>query len=239
MAPRPGEQPDADILTLWERGVAAAPIERALLLAGEARPDLGMQQCWALPLGQRDQAIAALRTRLFGPAAELTSRCPRCGTEVEVVVADVARVYEEAFASPPPRPQLQGLSLRAVTSEDLAAAETAAAQGKDLRAVIIEHVATVSEGETVPELDPSTLDAALESLDAAAELRFELTCLDCGSRWIALLDIADCTWRELARAAGRIADEVAALASAYGWREADTLAMSRTRRALYLERIPR
>lgn len=237
MAPRPGEQPDAAILTLWERGAAAAPIERALLLASEARPDLGMQQCWALPLGQRDQAIAALRTRLFGPAAELTSRCPRCGTEVEVIVADVARVFEEATASPPPRPQLQGLSLRAVTSEDLAAAEAAAAQGQDLRAVIIERIATVAEGETVRELNSSTLDAALESLDAAAELRFDLVCSDCGNQWIALLDIVDCTWRELTRAAGRIADEVAALASAYGWREADTLAMSRTRRALYLERI--
>ena len=94
------------------------------------------------------------------------------------------------------------------------------------------------KAKAVPELDPPTLDAALESLDAAAELRFELTCSDCGNRWIALFDIAECTWRELARAAGRIADEVAALASAYGWREADTLAMSRMRRALYLERIP-
>jgi hypothetical protein len=237
MAPRSGEQPDAAVLTLWERGAAAAPIERALLLAGEARPDLGAQQCWALPLGQRDQAIAALRTRLFGPAAELVARCPHCGTEMEVVVADVVRLFEEASASPP-HPQLQGLNLRAVTSEDLVAAETAAAQGGDLRAAIIERVATVADGKAVPELDPSALDAALESLDAAAELRFELTCSDCGSRWIALLDIADCTWRDLARAAGRIADEVAALASAYGWREADTLAMSRTRRALYLERIP-
>lgn len=238
MAPRLGEQPDAAILTLWERGAATAPIERALLLAGEARPDLDMQQCWALPLGQRDQAIAVLRTRLFGPTAELFSRCPHCGTEMEVVVADVARVFQEASASPPPRLQLQGLSLRAVTSEDLAAAETAAAQGRDLRAAIIERVATVAEGETVPELDSSTLDAALESLDAAAELRFELTCSDCGDQWISLFDIADFTWRELARAAGRIADEVAALASAYGWCEADTLAMSRMRRALYLERIP-
>ena len=108
MAPRLGEQPDAAILTLWERGAAAAPIERALLLAGEARPDLGVQQCWALPLGQRDQAIAVLRTRLFGPAAELSSRCPHCGTEMEVVVADVARVFEQASASPRPRLPIAG-----------------------------------------------------------------------------------------------------------------------------------
>jgi hypothetical protein len=238
MAPRLGEQPDAAILTLWERGVAAAPIERALLLAAEARPELAMQQCRALPLGQRDQAIAALRTRLFGPAAELASRCPHCGTEMEVVIADVARVFDDASALPPPPPRLQGLSLRAVTSEDLAAAEAAAARGKDLRAAIVERIATIGEGETVPELDASTLDAALESLDAAAELRFDLTCSDCGSQWVALFDIVDCTWRELDRAAGRIADEVAALASAYGWREAATLAMSRARRSLYLERIP-
>jgi hypothetical protein len=236
MGARSAEEPDAAILRLWERGAAAAPIERALLLAGEARPELGAQQCWSLPLGQRDRAIATLRTRLFGPAVELTARCPHCATEVEVVVSDVARIFDEASA--PSRPRLQGLQLRAVTSEDLAAAEAAASQGRDLRAVIVERVATVAEGATVPDLDPSTLDAVLESLDAAAELRFDLTCPDCTSQWMAVLDIADCTWRELARAAGRIADEVAALASAYGWREADTLAMSRARRALYLERMP-
>jgi hypothetical protein len=98
-------------------------------------------------------------TGLFGPAAELTSRCPHCATEVEVVVADVARIFDEASAPSPSRPRLQGLQLRAVTSEDLAAAEAAASQGRDLRAVIVERIATVAEGETVPDLDPSTLDA--------------------------------------------------------------------------------
>jgi hypothetical protein len=226
-----GEQPDAAVLRLWERGAAAGPIARALLLAGEARPDLDPQQCRALPLGRRDQAIAMLRARLFGPVAEFTSRCPHCAAEVEFTIADVVEMFDTVPAPPP------GPRARAVTSEDLIAAEAAAAQGRDPRAAIIARI-TAADGDAAVQLDAPTLDTMLESLDAGAELRFDMTCPDCAGHWMAVLDIVDCTWRELTRAVGRIADEVAALASAYGWREADTLGMSRARRALYLERMP-
>lgn len=239
MAARLDEPHDAALLRLWERGAAAGPIERALLLAGEARPDLGVRECHALPIGVRDREIAGLRVRTFGPAAEFTSRCARCSTDVEVAIDDVARLFDEAANSADARPVPQGRTLRPVTSEDLIAAAAAAARGQDPRAAIIDRVVSAADGAPMKQLDAETLNVALESLDAAAEIGVELTCPDCGNAWTALLDIADYTWRELAGEAGRIADEVAALASAYGWHEADTLAMSRARRALYLERMPR
>ncbi len=55
--------------------------------------------------------------------------------------------------------------------------------------------------------------------------------------WQALFDIAAYFWAELAAEAKRLLREVDALARAYGWREADILALSPRRRQAYLELI--
>src|SRR5262249_30021888 len=180
---------DAAVLELWERGAGASPIERALLLASMALPELGGDG--SLPLGERDRAIAGLRRELFGPAAEFISHCPDCGAEAEVVIADVAHLYDQIAA--PPLPPLAGVSLRAVTSDDLIAASLAAAAGGDPHRALIDRIATFV-GENI-ELVPAVLDAALEALDPAVELRFDLTCPGCATRWTAVLDVAEETWR--------------------------------------------
>jgi hypothetical protein len=51
------------------------------------------------------------------------------------------------------------------------------------------------------------------------------------------LDIASYLWSEIHAWAGRMLRDVHALAAAYGWREADILAMSPWRRQAYLEMI--
>ena len=51
------------------------------------------------------------------------------------------------------------------------------------------------------------------------------------------LDVAAFFWTELNAWAVRLLREIHALASAYGWREADILALSPKRRDLYLELI--
>jgi hypothetical protein len=73
----------------------------------------------------------------------------------------------------------------------------------------------------------------MEDLDPQAELRLELACQGCGHRWMILLDVAPFFCREMAYLAVRLAREVNILARAYGWDEADILAMSPARRALY------
>jgi hypothetical protein len=73
------------------------------------------------------------------------------------------------------------------------------------------------------------------SPDAEAPLDF--ICPSCGHQWRAFFDIAAFFWAEIAAQARRLLREVHILASAYGWREADILAMSARRRQAYLEMI--
>jgi hypothetical protein len=73
--------------------------------------------------------------------------------------------------------------------------------------------------------------------DPQADVQLALTCPACGHQWEATFDIASFFWSEIDSWAHRILREVHTLASAYGWREADILAMSPQRRQLYLEMV--
>ncbi len=68
-------------------------------------------------------------------------------------------------------------------------------------------------------------------------MRFELSCPACGHGWLTPLDAPGYLWREIETQARRLLHEVHALASAYGWREADILAMTARRRWAYLEML--
>jgi hypothetical protein len=63
----------------------------------------------------------------------------------------------------------------------------------------------------------------------------DLTCPSCQEPWEVTLDIVTYLWDEIAAEARRLIYEVDVLARAYGWREADVLAMTPQRRQAYLE----
>ncbi len=73
--------------------------------------------------------------------------------------------------------------------------------------------------------------------DPLAETRLALECPSCAHAWEESFDIAGFLWEEIEARARRIVFDVHALASAYGWTEAQILALSAVsrRRALYLE----
>ena len=71
--------------------------------------------------------------------------------------------------------------------------------------------------------------------DPQADVTFSITCPACGHAWQAIFDIVSFFWREVNAWSYRLLYEVHLLASAYGWREADILAMSPWRRQCYLE----
>jgi hypothetical protein len=74
----------------------------------------------------------------------------------------------------------------------------------------------------------------MSKLDAQANIQVELECPSCRRGWTAPFDILAFFWGELDAWAQRLLVGVHKLASAYGWREADILAMSATRRNIYL-----
>ncbi len=79
--------------------------------------------------------------------------------------------------------------------------------------------------------------ARMAERDPQADTQLSLACPGCSHRWNALFDIVSFFWSEIQAWAVRILREVHILASAYGWREADILAMSPLRRQSYLSML--
>jgi hypothetical protein len=81
------------------------------------------------------------------------------------------------------------------------------------------------------------LDARLSLADAHADIRLNLNCTACAACWRAPFDIASYLWSEVDAWALRLLRDVHRLARAYGWREADILALSSSRRQCYLDML--
>jgi hypothetical protein len=77
----------------------------------------------------------------------------------------------------------------------------------------------------------------LERADAANEILLDVACPACAYSWQVDLDVPAFVWSELEGEATRLLHEVASLARAYAWREADILAMPSGRRRFYLEAV--
>jgi hypothetical protein len=81
----------------------------------------------------------------------------------------------------------------------------------------------------------AAIEAWMSDADPQADVELALACPSCGHQWPAAFDIASFLWKELHVWALRTLREVHTLARSYGWREDDVLALSGTRRQLYLE----
>jgi hypothetical protein len=232
-----------EVLCLWEWGQDRHPLERALGFLAVAYPDASWEELVHLNIGQRDARLLTLRELTLGPRLQGFDECPRCGERLEfaLAVADFrspARVDGEER-----RLEVEGFEVhfRLPNSLDLATVaryeDPAKAHHRLLRNCILE----VRYGEESVEVDglPESVHAALayrmEEVESQADLRLELTCSECESVWFVLLDIASFFWGEISVLAKRLLRDVHNLARAYGWREADILAMSAVRRGFYLE----
>jgi hypothetical protein len=78
---------------------------------------------------------------------------------------------------------------------------------------------------------------AMVEHDPRAEMRLAMHCHACQHSWSTIFDIVSFFWTEIEASAKRLLREVHTLAKAYGWREADILALSSARRQCYLELV--
>jgi len=93
---------------------------------------------------------------------------------------------------------------------------------------------------TGAELSGSAADAVqlkMAEIDPAARIELALACPGCEHHWTDYFDIASYLWAELNDHAVRLLRETHTLARAYGWREADILALSPRRRQVYLDLV--
>ena len=89
----------------------------------------------------------------------------------------------------------------------------------------------------LPEEVVITVAGRMALIDPQADIQIALTCPTCAQQWLTAFDIVSYLSSEINSWAMRILREVHQLASAYGWREADILALSPMRRQFYLELI--
>ena len=73
--------------------------------------------------------------------------------------------------------------------------------------------------------------------DPLAEILLDFDCPACGASFQEGLELASFVWAELEARARRLLMDVHTLASAYGWGEAEILALSAARREFYLEMV--
>lgn len=243
----------SDILWIWEIGQRKHYADRALFLLALAWPALSLPALNALTIGQRNAHVLALRQKTLGPLADCFARCPACNEQVEFTV-DVRTMLPTEMVEPVEPGdvsqqvhlldvQAYHLSFRVPTGADL----TAAGQLADIqagRALLLERcVSQATKNEqsiAVADIPDDILQALTEAIlehDPLAEMEFALSCPACRKDWTLPFDIVAFFWTELEAQAKRLMHDVHTIASAYGWRENDILALSSVRRSFYRELI--
>jgi hypothetical protein len=234
------------VLAVWEQAQGHGPTVRALALLAASHPETAWEDLAALPLGERDRRLLALREQALGRRLEGVARCPACREPLDILLDARELAGTEGVAAASERKLTQdGLELRfrPADSHDLLAAERCA-DVEEARLLLAERCLLEARrgGEPVPPAglaDPEVviLAGGLAEADPGAELLLDLLCPACGHAWSELLDVASFFWSELEVQARRLLREVHALARAYGWREAEILALSPQRRRIYLEMV--
>jgi hypothetical protein len=226
----------SETLALWERGARWRPLDRGLLALSFT--DLTAAERVAdWPLGRRNLALLELHAAWFGPRLEAWTACPQCGErlEFELNVGDLT--LPESDANQRVTVAVDEQMFRIPTSRDLA---QAARSGDERRAAIqLLELCRIGGGESSGWTDEfiEKVGASLATADQMAETRIALACPACGHAWNDSLDVASFIWAEVEARARRLLREVHLLASAYGWTESETLALSAARRAMYLEMV--
>lgn len=236
------------ILRAWEHGRNRHAVDKAQLLLSLACPALSPAELSNLTVGQRNILLLDLRQKTLGPLADCFATCPQCGAQLEFTI-DIAAFYTPAHDVTPVAPintlTADGyqVSFRLPTSVDLAMLVGChdAEQGSQLliaRCVAqAEQAGHAIDATELPVSVIAALAQAMLDLEPQAEMELQLVCEECEHTWTALFDIVSFFWTELEVQAKRLLREVDSLARAYGWSEAEILALSATRRQFYLEQV--
>jgi hypothetical protein len=237
----------AQLIGMWERGARQPWVDRALTLVSACHPELTDSGLAALAVGERDADLLALREGLFGRALKSFAECPNCLARLEFSVD--AKELRESFSTgangEPAELMVDDIRVRfrRLSTADLQAAARCA-DVNEARRVLLERCVVDARRNGAP-LAAADLPAAcvealssrMAALDGAADVALDLRCIASDHAWQLSLDIVRFLWAEVNALAKGYLNEVHMLAWAYGWREADILAMSSARRQFYLERL--
>ena len=235
----------AELLKAWEDALGQTPARRALTLLAAASPESTLNDLAELPIGQRDARLMTLREWTFGARVVGVTACPACHArlELDLNLGDIRTSGESQVDS--------GLSLkraghavrfRLPNSLDLLALDSIKDDQQAGRQLLLERCVISatrrgkpSQVEQLPAELVSAVATRMAEADPQADVQLALVCQACGHQWTSTFDILTFFWNEIHAWALRVLQDVHILASAYGWREADILALSPWRREVYLE----
>jgi len=250
---------NAEWLVLWEAGTTRHPVDRALLALAAALPEVPPAALADWPLGRRNHALASLFSRCFGPGLHGSLVCRHCDENLEFNLnaqALAGETMDDVAAGSKVGPAegqdawptsldvcdrasgpvlVNGRSFRVPSSRDLVLAvatgeaESGAARMASNCLLAGDPPAEWSEDEL------SAIGEKLAQADPLAEIQVAVCCPGCRQEWQEPLDLVAFLWSEIEARARWMLHTVHTLASAYGWSEADILALSDHRRAIYLE----
>jgi hypothetical protein len=195
-----------------------------------------------LSIGRRDALLLRLRQETFGPLLEAIAECPGCGEILELSfrVADV-QVQKD------PEPDTWHtiatddfeVRFRMPTGSDLVAIEEQVDLTRARRTLIERCVEWTRAGRkrSPVRLPGSVIRRVGEEMAAAdpqAVVDLMVRCPSCRKEHTFGFDIASFLWNEIQAWTPRVLLEVHDLATAYGWNEAEILALSPWRRHAYL-----
>ena len=234
---------DSRLLDTWDRAAVLDRPWRELAVL-ESATGVPLDELARLPIGERDRLLLDVRIGAFGSSLNGETTCPSCSTRLEVSLD----ARDLLISTPVIDASDFMLSDDAVTvrfrlpdSTDLAACRTDAGLARGAAYVLAERcmeVLAVADDAVLP----ATISARLRdhvaermaALDAQADVVFDLHCVACNHRWQSPFDPAAFLLSEVDAFAARLTLEVHQLARAYGWHEANILAMGATRRRRYL-----
>jgi hypothetical protein len=244
-----------ELLTVWERGLAELPYERALTILSVACPESSPAVLARLSIGCRDANLLQLREWAFGKELAIVAACPSCQQTLELTIPVAGLRASDGSVTSSTEKQEGDLEkplmlrdhklldyevrYRSLNTDDVAGCvglEPAASRRKLLARCVTDarcQGKSVSP-EELPEDVAQKIVEQIAAIDPQAETHLDLTCPECHERWREGFDIVSFFWTEIDVWARRTLREVNVLARAYGWRESDILALSPMRRQIYL-----
>jgi hypothetical protein len=226
---------------------------RAAALLRAAWPDASEDDVLKWSIGLRDARLLTLRRWLFGPDLAVVASCPSCGEPVEsnfrvdeVLLAPEGQSLASRGGTHVIERQGYTVTFHAPRSSDLLALTEAPIGSKlTAREQLLAHCVIDVRGDNgapsdlahLPAEVIADIGASMSAADPQADVQLACVCPSCGGAWDAIFDIATVLWTEIHAWARHLLRDVHVLARAYGWREADVLALSPSRRRMYLELV--
>jgi hypothetical protein len=219
---------DSDLLNAWPLATGAT-LSRLMwffgaLAAASGNPSANPARDESL--GAFNRRLARLHCDVIGRPVKAKVACA-CGQELELVlpIGSVA-----ATPDPPQEIEIDMDGPRAFRLPRLSEIELAREPRALARACAL-------DGGDVDEDDLPTLEAAWSAADPAAEIVLEFACTACAAPIRAQADLSIFVARDLDLRVRALLAEVHGLARAYGWTEAEVLAVPASRRRAYADLI--